>query len=123
MYTKRQRKWKHIKELYALGLKRGKFNQLIEIEHKAAKLALDCCNFLSMESPQFHLRHKGIINDLQILFYPTPLPKGLFINLDPRGYSLKIRTEDNGTYPNYVISYRDWGDYGILVPEEYEDVK
>jgi hypothetical protein len=122
MYTKRQRKWNHVKELYALGLKRGKFNRLIEIEHKAAKLAGDACNCLSMESPQYNLRHKEIINDLQILF-GTILPKGLFINGDPRGYSLKIRTEDNGEYPNRKISYTDWGGYGILVPEEYEDAK
>jgi hypothetical protein len=119
--TKKQRKQKHIEELYAIGLQKGKFSQLVKIEHKAAKLAVDACNFLSMESPQYNLRHKEIINDLQILFYPKHLPKGLFVNGDPRGYSLKIKTEDNGEYPNRIISYTDWGGYGILVPEEYEN--
>lgn len=123
MLTKRQRKQKHVNELYALGLQKGKFNQLIEIEYKATKLGEDCCNWLSMESPQFNLREKEIYNDLQILFYPKHLPKGFFINHDPRGYALKIRTEDNGEYPGRQISYTDWGGYGILVPEEYEDVK
>jgi hypothetical protein len=124
MLTKRQRKMRHVRELYALGLQKDKFNQLTNIEHKATKLGEDCCNWLSMESPQFNLREKEIYNDLQILFYPKHLPKGFFINHDPRGYALKIRTEDNekgdGTR---VISYTDWGGYGILVPEEYEDVK
>ena len=121
--TKRQRKSRHLKELYALGLQKGKYAALVRIEKKSAKLAEDACNFLSMESREYNLRHKDIIDDLRTIFYPKNLPKGLFVNGDPRGYSLKIRTEDNGEYPNRKISYTDWGGYGILVPEEYENVK
>lgn len=46
------------------------------------------------------------------------LPVGFMFNGDPRGYSLKIKTEANNL-PNgeRVISYTDWGGYGILAPD------
>lgn len=40
------------------------------------------------------------------------LPKGFFINLDPRGYALKLEA---GSVP-YKL-YEDWGRYQILAPE------
>jgi hypothetical protein len=48
-----------------------------------------------------------------------PNATGIFINGDPRGYSLKIKSEDvrllNEKYGLNI--YRDWGDYGIIAPE------
>jgi hypothetical protein len=40
----------------------------------------------------------------------------VFVNLDPRGYALKIETEwmlDNVG----KLSQRDWGDYGLIAPD------
>lgn len=44
------------------------------------------------------------------------LPRGFFINSDPRGYALKIDpTADGATVPHGLET--DWGQYGILAPE------
>ena len=40
------------------------------------------------------------------------LPKGFFVNLDPRGYALKL---EPGSVP-YPL-HEDWGRYQILAPE------
>ena len=37
----------------------------------------------------------------------------VFINQDPRGYALKIRTEDAKS----LDIHKDWGGYGIICPE------
>ena len=39
------------------------------------------------------------------------VPRGLFVNSDPRGYSLKIE----GEIPEGM--HTDWGGYGILAPD------
>ena len=43
------------------------------------------------------------------------LPKGFYLNQDPRGYSLKIDKERGGIIPSGMET--DWGGYGILAPE------
>ena len=42
---------------------------------------------------------------------PTDLK--LFVNLDPRGYALKIESED----AEKIDIYKDWGGFGIIAPE------
>jgi len=37
----------------------------------------------------------------------------IFVNTDPRGYALKIRTQD----AKNLDIYKDWGGYGIICPE------
>jgi len=37
----------------------------------------------------------------------------VFINLDPRGYALKITSED----AEGLDIHKDWGGYGIIAPE------
>ena len=37
----------------------------------------------------------------------------IFINRDPRGYALKIRTE----HAKELYIHKDWGGYGIICPE------
>ena len=39
----------------------------------------------------------------------------VFVNMDPRGYALKIKSEYVAEH-NLVI-HRDWGGYGIIAPE------
>lgn len=39
------------------------------------------------------------------------VPRGFFVNTDPRGYALKIE----GELPEGM--HRDWGGYGILAPD------
>ena len=40
---------------------------------------------------------------------------GFFINGDPRGYTLKVKSET--VKAEYSGMYTDWGGYGILAPE------
>src|SRR5579859_5493473 len=46
---------------------------------------------------------------------------GLFVNLDPRGYALKLSEEWtrewNHKAPGISPIYQDWGGYGILAPD------
>lgn len=38
---------------------------------------------------------------------------GIFVNLDPRGYALKIQSED----AEGLDIHKDWGGFGIIAPE------
>ena len=48
-----------------------------------------------------------------------PVATGVFLNGDPRGYTLKIKSEDVKTLneAGKINIYQDWGGYGILAPE------
>ena len=114
----------HGKELEALGAVDGieAYNVLCRIEKRAHKLAEDLCN---MEIPEeiSDKRAEAIKSQVSKVF-GGKLPAGFFINYDPRGYALKIKTEENKLVKGQlddgisrVISYTDLGDYGILAPE------
>lgn len=112
---------RHAKELESLGAVDGieAYNTLCRIEKRAHKLAEDLCNFEIPEEIQ-DKRSSAIYRQITKVF--GNLPDGVFINYDPRGYALKIRSENNnipeiGNSYARVISYTDWGDYGILAPE------
>lgn len=84
------------------------------IEAVAHKLAEDCCNWLSMESEEYTERHTKILNRLvDVLGSVSSL--GVFINLDPRGYALKI--DDEIMRAGKFKLHTDWGGYGILAPD------
>ena len=90
------------------------------IETVAGKLAEDCCNFLSMESPEFDVRYNLIQKRLSKLLHGKEFAFGqgitpFMINLDPRGYALKINDQimrDQG-----LDLHRDFGGYGIIAPD------
>jgi phytoene dehydrogenase-like protein len=42
-------------------------------------------------------------------------PEAFFMNQDPRGYALKLKSE--WTHTNAPSLYQDWGGYGIICPE------
>ena len=116
---------RHTKELESLGAIDGieAYNILCRIEKRAHKLAEDLCNIEIPEEIQ-DKRAAAIYKQIEKVF--GKIPMGCFINYDPRGYALKIRSEQNRIFVNSedglnhdekVISYTDWGDYGILAPE------
>jgi hypothetical protein len=96
--------------------------KLRRIEGAAHKLAEDACNYLSMESGEFAHRKNLLtarITSLLLLEPMKPTNKGVFINLDPRGYALKI---DNQYMRDHNLQlHRDMGGYGILAPEIGKD--
>lgn len=58
------------------------------------------------------------INSSMVEILGTEAKKACFINYDPRGYALKIKSEyiesigDNGK-----AIYKDWGGFGIIAPD------
>ena len=110
--TKQERKFNHIKKLQSIGLCVD-FSDLKKLEKRGHKLAEDCCNFLSMESSSFKRREIRLLNDVKKAFSGV-LPEGFKLNLDPRGYALKIDFEGN---TNLLNIETDFGGYGILCPE------
>ncbi len=110
--AKQEKKFNHIKKLQSIGLCVD-FYDLQKLEKRSQKLAEDCCNFLSMESVTFQRRETRLLNDVKKAFGGV-LPEGFKLNLDPRGYALKIDFEGN---TNLLNIETDFGGYGILVPD------
>lgn len=90
--------------------------KLRRIEGAAHRLGEDCCNYLSMESLEYDKRIGRIRDRIADTLGETWTELehlGVFINMDPRGYALKIDATFKGA-PNL---HRDFGGYGILAPE------
>ena len=115
MYTKnvdlRYRKLKHFVELKELGYIYESVGKLSGLERRAHKFAELNCN---SDIPEKVLDRKldGFVREATRLF-GGQLPDKFYINLDPRGYALKIDQEGNSK----PLSYTDMGGYGILAPD------
>lgn len=109
-----KRKIEHIIKLRKIGLSID-YDDLRKIEKRASKLAEDCCNFLSMESTSFNRRFNRIVKDVENAFGGV-LPDGFKLNLDPRGYALKIDYDKCEVKKDDKL-ITDFGGWGLLVPE------
>ena len=87
--------------------------KLRRIETVAHKLAEDCCNHLSMESPEYDARHENL--KARIAKVLGDVGPDVDINMDPRGYALKI--DDLWMQAANAKLHRDWGGYGIIAPD------
>jgi len=86
------------------------YAKLKRIESKVHRWMEDECNY-----PDTNYDTEKQLAKVQKLL---PLATGLFINGDPRGYSLKMREADvNALREKGMSIYCDWGGYGILAPE------
>lgn len=119
-----QKRWKenHLKALEVLGFKRSQFNRLRAIENEANRNAVLYCNG-DIDSHQYEARKWNTIAQVANLLKGS-LPKGFFVNSDPRGYALKIDSGNEAGqehHPEYIPQglHKDWGGYGILAPEEF----
>lgn len=83
---------------------------LHRIEVKLHRLATDLCNGTIEQAEFCRASDRAEKRVLELL--PNLPAEHLRINQDPRGYTLKIATEHA---PQDL--YRDWGGYGIIVPE------
>lgn len=125
--SERQQMWKakHLKALAELGFT-GSYRTLRTLENRAHRNAERYCNgpeYGGISSDEYERRQERIEEQVKALFGGT-LPRGFFINGDPRGYALKINAgnEAGMTYhPEYIPAglHTDWGGYGILAPEEF----
>ena len=67
------------------------WQKLRRIEAEAHQLAEDCCNFLDMESAEYEQRREKVESKVKAVFGGSS-PPGFFVNLDPRGYALKLES-------------------------------
>lgn len=121
MLKHRQR---HIEQLQKLGYIYDKMNAIKMLENAVNRLGVKDCNG-EISQEDFKVLERIYMNRAKKLF-GGKLPKGFFMNGDPRGYSLKLDTEawrvSDDARENYEaqpISYTDWGGYMILAPEEF----
>lgn len=85
------------------------WRKLRRIERKAESLALQLCNGPELTEAE----QDRILNEIRASVVKVfgKLPPGFFVNLDPRGYALKL---EPGSVP-YPL-HEDWGRYQILAP-------
>lgn len=102
-----QHEEKHIKQLQKLGYKYSTLKALRVLENKANYIATQACNG-EIDDQEYDHREIFITSEVKRLFNGK-LPKGFFVNGDPRGYALKCEGNDK-------ISFTDWGSYQILAP-------
>lgn len=91
--------------------------KLFSLENKANKLMVDSCNGLVSDDTLDYATEK-IYNKLLFILslsHNSPLAKVLFLNHDPRGYTLKIR--HSFISENNIKIFTDWGGYGIIAPD------
>ena len=78
-------------------------------ETRAARITENMCSYpIDMDKAEIQLDNiETRVNDI--------LGSGphVFINRDPRGYALKIRTQE----AKNLDIHKDWGGYGIIYPE------
>lgn len=88
--------------------------KLRRLEWQANDSAVKCCNGEIADEADDNIR--GVIKSkLDKLLHYTEQGVPVFLNGDPRGYSLKI--QDEYVRANNLAIHRDWGGYGILAPE------
>lgn len=85
--------------------------QLFRLENKMHRAAEGYCNGV-MDEKELEKVEKAVLRRINDILGTT---EGIKINLDPRGYALKIE-EPTEFY------YRDWGGYGIIAPDFREGV-
>jgi hypothetical protein len=95
----------------------GFIDELYELEAKVCKANEDYCNGL-IDGYRWEFKHKVFEGKLEDILNPIN-PDVLYVNGDPRGYGLKIESEEkNRLYQQENINiYSDMGGYGILAPE------
>ena len=84
---------------------------LFRLENKSHQYAENLCNFA--ETGAYDDKLQAMQDRVKTLLSITPADPAIFINLDPRGYALKITTED----AKDLDIYKDWGGYGIIAPD------
>ena len=109
-----QHRQRHIKQLQKLGYIYSNLNAVKMVEHQANWYATQECNgdITESEANKAYIRITYRVRRL----FGGRLPKGFFINTDPRGYALKL---DNEKWQTLPVNYQDWGGYMILAPEEF----
>ena len=100
--------------------------KLMRLETKAHRLATDFCNGQdnlgnSIDCSNIdYLEAKTLDKVCDILNIDKDNTCPIFINIDCRGYALKIH--DIYVKEHNLEVYKDWGGYGILAPDFREEI-
>ena len=86
--------------------------RLLRLETKAHKLAVDFCNG-DIDQDGYDKKIDHLLNKVEDILANPKVP--IFVNNDPRGYSLKI--SDEYIRNNNFNIHRDLGGYGIIAPD------
>ena len=86
--------------------------KLRRLEARANRLALRQCNGPALTEDAHNTAQDAILADVLALLGSRPNTR-IFINTDPRGYAIKIESEDART----LDITRDLGGYGIIAPD------
>jgi len=89
--------------------------QLRRIERQGQQLAEDLCNIANADPDS--KRYATLLKKLDKILGFAAQGVPVFINLDPRGYALKIQSEWVLEHREDKPIYQDWGGYGIIAPE------
>ena len=118
MYQEIERHGNNLNAIFNTGIDPVKLcKKLRTLELKAHSLCEIECN--TGEDKDVEL--SAILTKVKAILFPDTfksnpeLFKAVFINGDPRGYALKIRSEY--VAKNNLTIYRDWGGYGIICPD------
>lgn len=107
MYTEERKH--HLAALEKMGLKPGKWPALRALEKQARLATTNYCNTYDIEVMD---KAEAEITAKVAKLFGGKAPDGFFVNLDARGYALKVQTK------NVVPGLQtDWGGYGLLAPQ------
>lgn len=90
--------------------------RLRKIELKTHRLSEQYCNG-DIDGTTWERKSDGYLCDVVAVLCPhtSELAAALFVNGDPRGYALKIRSEWVREHAPWL--HQDWGGYGIIAPD------
>ena len=121
MYREIKHHGEALNGIFNTGIDPIKLSKLVlRIERVAHKLATDYCNGADgINSDNVDIYTETILKRLDRLidWHTSGVP--VFINLDARGYALKIETEYMEKHN--LNLHKDWGGYGILAPDFSRD--
>lgn len=117
MYQQIQQHGENLNAIFNTGLDPVKLcKKLHTLESSAARLTLDECNTGKAHDVELC----AILTKVKKVLFPDTsaadidLYKAVFINGDPRGYTLKIK--DEYVRAHQLKIHQDWGGYGIIAP-------
>ena len=129
MTTKKERLYdaieRHGKQLLAIFPKATEQDpvklckRLRRLESTAQAIGLQLCNGPEMSEGEQDRRVEAVLAQLGKLLQFQAAGVACFVNLDPRGYALKIQDEDMRRLNLKLHS--DWGGYGIIAPDLSEN--
>lgn len=117
MYANIAKHGEMLNVIFNTGMEPVKLSKLVmRIERVAHKLATDYCNGADgINSDNVEIYTETILKRLDRLINWHGAGVPVHINLDARGYALKIDSEYVQKHDLNI--YKDWGGFGILAPD------